>query len=128
MWMHHLFKVEYFEKIIDKALAHPRSTGSTVAVIGHSKGSEMATIISQTLHDLVDLTFTSGGPYFAFFHEFSKGSFQLRNCSRAPPFDPKYSYRGEIVCDPILEIDYTADGSWEMDEKGVIKTVGGMYR
>jgi len=108
MWMHHLFKVEYFEKIIHKALAHPRSTGSTVAVIGHSKGSEMATIISQTLHDLVDLTFTSGGPYFAFFHEFS--------------------YRGEIVCDPILEIDYTADGSWEMDEKGVIKTVGGMYR
>jgi len=33
-----------------------------------------------------------------------------------------------VVCDPILEIDYTADGAWEMDEKGVIKTVGGMYR
>jgi len=33
-----------------------------------------------------------------------------------------------VVCDPILEIDYTADGAWKMDEKGVIKTVGGMYR
>ena len=41
---------------------------------------------------------------------------------------PRLSYRGEVVCDPILEIDYTADGAWKMDEKGVIKTVGGMYR
>ena len=77
MWTHHHFDVEYFEKIIHKALAHPRSSGSTVAVIGHSKGSEMATVNSQTLHDLVDLTFTSGGPYFAFFHEFRKGSFKF---------------------------------------------------
>ena len=75
MWGHHNFDVEYFEKIIHKALEHPRSCGNTVAVIGHSKGSEMATVISQTLHDLVDLTFTSGGPRLAFFHEFSNGCF-----------------------------------------------------
>lgn len=89
MWGHHNFEVEYFEKIIHKALEHPRSSGSTVAVIGHSKGSEMATVISQTLHDLVDLTFTSGGPYFAFFHEFSNGCFEINSCSAAPSVDPK---------------------------------------
>ena len=97
MWGHHNFEIEYFEKIIHKALEHPRSSGSTVAVIGHSKGSEMATVISQTLHGLVDLTFSSGGPYFAFFHEFSNGFYNLNtgSCSAAPSLDSKYP--GEVI-------------------------------
>ena len=122
MWTHHHFDVEYFEKIIHKALAHPRSSGSTVAVIGHSKGSEMATVISQTLHDLVDLTFTSGGPYFAFFHEFSKGSFKFKYALKSATMVHN-SIQIKVIVVRLSVIQYWKLITLQMDHGKWMKTV-----
>ena len=91
MWTHHHFDVEYFEKIIHKALAHPRSSGSTVAVIGQwpmviQKVPKWQRSLVKHFTILSIWPLQVVGHILHFFMSLVKGLFSLNMRYRAPPW------------------------------------------
>ena len=77
MWLGPEYKMEYTEGIIKRALAHDRTKGDTVCVIGHSKGAEFAIVAGNTFHKMVDLTISSGNHLIAMINNYTYRNKQL---------------------------------------------------
>jgi len=55
------FRLEYFEEAIKRLLRHPKSYGEKVAIIGQSKGVDLAVGVATLMPELVEVSITNSG-------------------------------------------------------------------
>lgn len=106
--------LEYFEEAIKQLLAHPKSYGNKVAVLGQSKGVDLAIGVATMMPHLVELAITNSG--------------HMLNPMGVAQTYGHHIFQNTCSFRPTQMLRYVPRGWLTMDRDGFVRMPSGQHR